>query len=44
MGVSKQNFTQVGGFPDFICPFVCSRVSGLMRFLTADKKQQRVNV
>jgi histone-lysine N-methyltransferase SETMAR len=35
---------QLGGHTDFVCPFIWSCVSGLMRFLTADQKQQRVNV
>jgi hypothetical protein len=39
-----QNFTQPGGRADFLRPFIWSRVSDLMRFLTADQKQQRVNV
>jgi histone-lysine N-methyltransferase SETMAR len=43
-GVSVQNFTQPGGHADFLRPLIWSRVSGLMRFLTADQKQQRVNV
>jgi hypothetical protein len=38
-----QNFTQLGGRTDFLRDFIWSRVSGLMRFLAADQKQQRVN-
>jgi hypothetical protein len=32
LGVSVQNFTQLGGRSDFLSPFICSRVFGLMRF------------
>jgi hypothetical protein len=35
---------QVDGRVDFLRPLIWSRVSGLMRFLTADQKQQRVTV
>jgi hypothetical protein len=34
----------MGGHADFLCPFILGRVPGLIRFLTADQKQQRVNV
>jgi hypothetical protein len=44
LGVSVQNFTQPGGRADFLRPFIWSCVSGLMRFLTADQKQQCVNI
>jgi hypothetical protein len=44
MGVNVQNFTQLSGRADFIRPFIWSSASGLMRFLTADQKQQRVTV
>jgi hypothetical protein len=30
--VSVQNFTQLGGRADFLCPLICICVSGLMRF------------
>jgi hypothetical protein len=33
----------LGGRADFLCPFIWSRVSNLMQFLTADQKQQHVN-
>jgi hypothetical protein len=35
---------QVGGNTDFVCPFIWSPVSGLVRFLTADQKQLRVGI
>jgi hypothetical protein len=35
---------QLGGCADFLLPFIWSRVSGLMRFLTADQTQQREKV
>jgi hypothetical protein len=35
---------QLGGFANFLCPFIWSCVLGLMRFLAADQKQQRANV
>jgi hypothetical protein len=35
---------QLGGCDDFLRPLIWSRVSGLMQFLTADQKQQCVNV
>jgi hypothetical protein len=44
MGVNVQNFMQLGECADFLRPFIWSRVSGLMRFLIADQKQQRVNI
>jgi hypothetical protein len=44
LGVSVQRLTQLGGRADFLRPFTLSRLSGLMRFLTADQKQQRVDV
>jgi hypothetical protein len=34
----------VGGLADFLCPFIWSRVSDLMRFRTADQKQRNINV
>jgi hypothetical protein len=39
-----KHFTQLAGRVDFLCSFIWSRVSGLMRFLTADQKQQGVNI
>jgi hypothetical protein len=30
--LSVQNFTQLGGGADFLCPFIWSCVSGLMQF------------
>jgi hypothetical protein len=35
---------QLGGHADFLRPFIWSLASGLMPFLTADQKQQCVNV
>jgi hypothetical protein len=35
---------QLGGRGHFLHPFIWSHVSGMMRFLTAGQKQQRVNV
>jgi hypothetical protein len=43
LGVNTQNVTLLGECADFLCPFVWSHVSGLMRFLTADRKQHHVN-
>jgi hypothetical protein len=37
-----QNLMQLGGCINFLRPFILSRVSGPIRFLTADQK--RVNV
>jgi hypothetical protein len=42
--ISARHFTQLGGCADRLCPFICSHVSGLMRFLTADKTQQHVSI
>jgi hypothetical protein len=44
LGVSVQNFTQLGGHAGFLHPFNWSLVSGLKRFLTDDQKQQYVSV
>jgi hypothetical protein len=44
LGASVQNFTLLGRHADFLRPLIWSPVSGLMRFLTADQKQQCVNV
>jgi hypothetical protein len=38
MGVSVQNFMQLGGHADFIPPFIWSRVSCLMRFPDGSNK------
>jgi hypothetical protein len=38
LGVSVQNSTQLGGRSDFLCPFICSCVSGLMRFRDGSDK------
>jgi hypothetical protein len=43
-GVIVQNSTQLLERSHFLRPFIWSRVPALMRFLTADQKQQRVNV
>jgi hypothetical protein len=35
---------ELGRLPGFLHPFIWSRLSGLMQFLTADQKQQHVNI
>jgi hypothetical protein len=37
-GVSVQNFTQLGGCADFLCPFIWSCVSGLKWFYDGSNK------
>jgi hypothetical protein len=39
MGISVQNFMQLGGCADSLHPFILNRVSGLMQFLTADQSE-----
>jgi hypothetical protein len=38
LGVSQQNFTQLGGRADFLRPFIWSSASGLMRFCHGSDK------
>jgi hypothetical protein len=39
-----QNFTQLGGCTDHLCPFIRSRVSGLMLFRDGSDKGTASNV
>jgi hypothetical protein len=38
LGIGEQNFMQLGGHADFLCPFIWSHVSGVMRFRNAFDK------
>jgi hypothetical protein len=38
LGVSVWNFMQLGGRADFLCPFICTYVSGLMQFRVGTDK------
>jgi hypothetical protein len=38
-----QYFTQLSGLADFLCPFIWSRVSGLLRFCNGLNKETALN-